>query len=56
MTDKHAVTLRYAGSFENAPFSVDYVSVEAVPEPPSVLLLLGLLSLLRSRAGLNRLV
>jgi hypothetical protein len=40
------VTLSYAGAFENAPFNVDYVSVEAVPEPPAVFSLGVLLPLL----------
>ncbi len=31
------VTLSYGGAFENAPFSVDYVSVDVVPEPASFL-------------------
>lgn len=30
------VTLSYAGAFEDAPFGVDYVSVDVVPEPPSI--------------------
>jgi hypothetical protein len=51
---QNAVTLSYAGSFENAPFSVDYVSVEAVPESQSLILTLGLLSLLGARRHFSK--
>ncbi len=46
---QNAVTLSYAGSFENAPFSVDYVSMDVVPEPSTALIFIGLLPLLEAR-------
>lgn len=41
---QEAVTLRFAGAFENAPLSVDYVSVNAVPEMSTAISFLVALS------------
>src|SRR5581483_9258863 len=46
---QNAITMAYAGGFEDAPFSVDYVSVEAVPEPAAGFVIIALLPLLRTR-------
>lgn len=51
------VTLSYAGDFESAPFSADYVSIETVPEPCAALLLAGAataLSLKRKKLSSTR--